>query len=248
MITLKKADAWKLITASDEELLSKGLDPNKGFAFFGNVGTGKTTILDAHRRIQSKLCPMIHSRNAAKGVFKWGNNSYNPNDYVVYLDDLGTEEVRKMDFGQVSAPIVEFLEKRYELFSSNRLKTHMTSNIDESEIQLRYGTRILSRLSSMCNFILLDGDDWRIIDGVNDPYGPRIEEYKSRGIKTKVRKTSVQEEYARFVESRNYNVGNPLPDLDDLDLAEWDRENGITSTENPQQESSNKSIKSSRLF
>ncbi len=59
------------------------------------------------------------------------------------VDDLGCEPATKNDYGTVSAPMVDLLMFRYE----HKLPTIITTNLDSTDIEKRYGERIMDRLA-----------------------------------------------------------------------------------------------------
>lgn len=59
------------------------------------------------------------------------------------IDDLGTEPVEVMDYGNIITPVINLLTKRYEA----HLFTIVTTNLDPKEIHKRYGDRIADRLN-----------------------------------------------------------------------------------------------------
>jgi hypothetical protein len=50
---------------------------------------------------------------------------------------------------------------RYEIFIENKIKTHLTTNLTNSQLQTRYDLRVYDRLKEMFNFVILDGDSLR---------------------------------------------------------------------------------------
>lgn len=75
------------------------------------------------------------------------------------FDDLGTEYNAKF-YGNEANVMADIIHERYELFKTEGLITHFTTNLLRSEMKEKYGDRILSRLEEMCNFITLgNGND-----------------------------------------------------------------------------------------
>ena len=60
---------------------------------------------------------------------------------MLAIDDLGTEPVEVMDYGNIITPVINLLTKRYEA----HLFTIVTTNLDPKEIHKRYGDRIADR-------------------------------------------------------------------------------------------------------
>ena len=65
---------------------------------------------------------------------------------------LGTENSLKY-FGNECNVMAEILLSRYDLFVLRHMQTHLTTNLNSSEIEEIYGTRIRSRLREQFNLI-----------------------------------------------------------------------------------------------
>ncbi len=125
---------------------------HKGILLAGNVGSGKTTLIDIIRRFRparksraAQVVEMIEEAKATPELLK---------KFDLFLDELGTE---KKSYGAELMPA--FLEMRYEQFKSKGLLTHITTNMSMEEIAERYGPRIESRLWEMCNIIYLGAEE-----------------------------------------------------------------------------------------
>jgi len=68
------------------------------------------------------------------------------------FDDLGIEQVQK-HFGNECDVMGEILLSRYDLFISEKVMTHITTNLSASEIEQRYGNRVRSRMRAMFNLM-----------------------------------------------------------------------------------------------
>ena len=151
ILEIEQTESWNLISASDEKLKSWGIDPNRGFMLLGRPGVGKTTILESHRDLQKKKLPILTSKNVSRGEIKYNGFSFDHKNYDVYLDDLGIEELKNNEYGQISYPILDFLEDRYEIFVKIGIKTHVSSNLNLHELKSRYKERFESRMYAMFN-------------------------------------------------------------------------------------------------
>jgi len=79
------------------------------------------------------------------------------------FDDLGVENTTVAHFKNEINVMENILMDRYEIFTDQNIKTHLTTNItDSEEIENLYGARVRSRLREMCNVIDLTGNDRRI--------------------------------------------------------------------------------------
>ena len=68
----------------------------------------------------------------------------------ICFDDLGAEQNLK-HFGSECNVMAEILLSRYDLFISDNLITHITSNLAAADIEKMYGQRVRSRLREMVN-------------------------------------------------------------------------------------------------
>ena len=151
--------------------VKENISLKKGLMVFGGYGTGKTTsfkiIQDLYKRYQVKeLCfPAI----SAQEVVDRYNIAHNKEDVVqnyskgVFLfDDLGTETVGNncYQFGKEDI-FVRILLNRYRNFESKGIKTHITTNLDLSGIEGRYGQQISDRFIRMFNLLKLEGPSRR---------------------------------------------------------------------------------------
>jgi len=64
---------------------------------------------------------------------------------MLTIDDLGTEPVEVMDYGNIMTPVIDLLTKRYEA----QLFTIVTTILAPKDIHKRYGDRIDDRLNEM---------------------------------------------------------------------------------------------------
>lgn len=71
---------------------------------------------------------------------------------IYCFDDLGVENNLKF-YGNECNVMAEILLSRYDLFISHGMLTHITTNLNSSEIEDLYGNRVRSRLRSMFNLI-----------------------------------------------------------------------------------------------
>ncbi len=78
-------------------------------------------------------------------------------DDMLAIDDLGTEPVEVMDYGNIMTPVIDLLTKRYEA----QLFTIVTTNLDPKDIRKRYGDRIADRLNEMMAKIVYRNPTYR---------------------------------------------------------------------------------------
>jgi DNA replication protein DnaC len=135
----------------------------KGVLLSGPVGCGKTSLMNIIRHLQPpenrfimKSCRDVSFEFIQEGystIHKYSKQAFKndiPRTYC--FDDLGTENNLKY-YGNECNVLAEILLSRYDLFVSRHMLTHLTTNLNSSEIEEIYGTRIRSRLREQFNLI-----------------------------------------------------------------------------------------------
>lgn len=154
------------------------LNLQKGILLTGNVGTGKTFLLDTMQAltIAAKL-PSRHFRTArcveVAELIRSGNTS-DPkasgkavtkldllNHGTWCFDDLGHEPLSVKVWGDDRQVMEPILVRRYNQFTAGHCITHATTNLGKQGLLDYYGPRLADRFEEMFNFILLDGDSRR---------------------------------------------------------------------------------------
>ncbi len=151
----------------DEETTSKqGIALKKGILLTGPVGCGKTTLMTLLRLFQPvdnryimKSCRDVSFEFIQEGysvILKYSKQAFNQDKPKMYcFDDLGTENNLKY-YGNECNVMTEILLSRYDLFVSRQMVTHITTNLNSSEIESIYGTRVRRRMREMFNLICFD--------------------------------------------------------------------------------------------
>lgn len=130
----------------------------KGAYLCGLCGTGKTTLLYAIRDATNFLIDHNPQYVTTKGMhirsaidlprLEPYELQLLYNHPCVAIDDLGEEPVEVLHYGNVSTPIVDIIEHRY----NNNIPTFFTTNLTSPE---RYGKRVCDRLNEMVIPILV---------------------------------------------------------------------------------------------
>jgi len=138
----------------------------KGILLSGPVGCGKTSIIN----IMKYLTPIEHKfiikpardisfefiQDGYSVIHKYSKGQLYKSEPRIYcFDDLGTENNLKY-FGNECNVMAEILLSRYDLFTTKKLQTHITTNLSATEIENYYGNRVRSRLRELCNLIAYD--------------------------------------------------------------------------------------------
>jgi DNA replication protein DnaC len=153
----------------------------KGLLLMGKLGTGKTLLLSLFQHNQIARFSVVKCRTVENA---WINESKEQDIKVLdyystnrplpanenkfghttagwCFDDLGSESKPSKRFGEEKNVLEEVLLNRYD----NRLPfntTHITTNLNTTEIEKVYGSRVRERLREMCNVITFTGESRRV--------------------------------------------------------------------------------------
>ncbi|MEQ9415165.1 MAG: ATPase, partial [Cyclobacteriaceae bacterium] len=142
------------------------IDLNKGILLTGPIGCGKTSLMNLMRFVPlpqrnhiMKPCRDVSFEFIQEGfevIWRYSRMSFTNNHPKIYcFDDLGTEQSLKY-FGNECNVMAEILLSRYEYFISQKMITHLTTNLSASELESCYGNRVRSRLREMLNLFSFD--------------------------------------------------------------------------------------------
>jgi DNA replication protein DnaC len=152
-------------------------DIKKGILLAGNVGTGKTYLMDLFRKNQRQV---YFTRDSKKIVndFMAAKDDEIPEEYLkpfmlrindpqtlyqpcagMCIDDLG-KETMKNKYGNKMNVIGDLIEERYSAGYTG-VFLHATTNLSVPELTDHYGERVVSRISETFNMIVLEGNDRR---------------------------------------------------------------------------------------
>lgn len=131
-----------------------------GIMLLGSCGNGKSTLVKAFDKLLTQLAiPLYRNCTIERYDLRMVDAKYvanlsksNPKDFVsltraemLAIDDLGTEPIEVMDYGNISYPLIDLLTQRYEL----QQFTIITTNLTGQAIREKYGDRIADRLNEM---------------------------------------------------------------------------------------------------
>lgn len=141
-----------------------------GLMFCGLCGNGKTTWAKALQLLVSGL-NLKNPINNLYYVFPLWNakdlamrSKGNYNDWrnvmryqLMIVDDLGTEPREVMEFGNVYTPLIDLISTRYE----EQLYTIFTTNLTPTQLEEKYGKRIVDRLNEMVEKVVFENESYR---------------------------------------------------------------------------------------
>lgn len=157
-----------------------------GLFLCGYAGTGKTTIIKAMQSLieymrydepsgkSSKHFETGFSFVTAKNLLRLSKQFNNPTkdnvedvaDYrrilrreILAIDDMGEEAAESMSYGEIITTVSDVISYRYE----HRLFTAITSNLQPSEVEARYGGRISDRFREMMQIITFNEQSFRAL-------------------------------------------------------------------------------------
>jgi DNA replication protein DnaC len=145
---------------------SENQETGRGLYLCGDVGTGKTHLavavmneLISRKRVPSLFVTVPELLDNLRGAYndpgrnldEWMDAVKNAD--LLLLDDLGSERPTEW----VQERVFVIVNHRYR----EALPTIFTSNIGPKDLAAQLGERTASRIISMCDWISLEGDDYR---------------------------------------------------------------------------------------
>lgn len=165
-------------------MLDGKLDPDKGLWLWGDIGTGKSTMLEIVRdychMVRRPVCyrekdnPRTMRRDPWAYSFRITNASYvagmfakegypGIEEYITScrqaFDEVGRECIPTGFFGNMENVFQYIFQRRYDIRRGDF--THVTSNLAPEQIGEIYGDHIYDRCFEMFNFVQMSGESWR---------------------------------------------------------------------------------------
>lgn len=146
-----------------------------GLLLYGNVGTGKTTMMYALCRVINYFVRPAYNELVIDEDYKKAINIVRAKDVVdayqndrglydrmckvslLAIDEFGIEAIDVKSYGNSNEPIIDLLSMRYD----RRLCTVISSNLDLAEIRNRYGIRLQDRFVEMFKMVAFNGKSYR---------------------------------------------------------------------------------------
>jgi len=150
-----------------DETITKTLDLHKGLMLLGNFGVGKTLLMQAiHSKMQ--MCKLTGRFVSSRKIYEtkqvdWDVTLGKP-QYGIFIDDLGDEPTKTVEFGNEDAPVALVLKNRMDAWEQlpESPKMFITSNCAPKVLEQKYGGRIVSRMHAAMNVIITNQKtDWR---------------------------------------------------------------------------------------
>jgi DNA replication protein DnaC len=76
---------------------------------------------------------------------------------MMAVEDMGREPVEVMDYGNVTNPVIDLMEYRY----NEQLFTVITTNLSPRQIAEKYGKRLADRFNEMFRKIIFKNGSYR---------------------------------------------------------------------------------------
>lgn len=152
-------------------MLPCSLDPDRGLFLWGNVGTGKSTVLRIVREFCAKIgrnrsngCPTFRLTLTPDVCAAYSEDGYDGiKTYIESpaqgFDDLGTETIPTGHYGTNCNVMQHVLHCRYDRRRDSL--THATANLSPDGLEAVYGERVFDRCTEMFNFIEMPGRSMR---------------------------------------------------------------------------------------
>jgi len=152
--------------------LEKQLDQGRGLWFFGDVGTGKTTLamLVSQTAIEARRSVAIYSLPRLLAEIRGTFEDDADGSYVDLLDRLAEIDLLQIDDLGAEKTSDWVLEQLYSIINSRyeaQRSIIITTNLERDQLAEQIGERTVSRLEEICELCPLFGTDQRRFEAVD---------------------------------------------------------------------------------
>lgn len=143
---------------------------SKGICLQGHVGAGKSKLMELfkfnpHQSFVIKSARKVayeFQKDGADAIIKYSDpiptlsfktDAFGQEWFGICFDDIGTENEQK-HFGNSSNVVADIILNRYD-HGSLKGKTHITTNLTPTQIEVMYGPRVRSRFREMFNQVAM---------------------------------------------------------------------------------------------
>jgi DNA replication protein DnaC len=134
-------------------------DPNKGILLLGDIGCGKTflmqTLFDMIEKLMSKVILQVHAKNIHTEIEAKGIEYFRKRP--LFVDDIGKEEKEVKVYGSVHKPFEDLIAFRY----ANKGVTFGTGNFNMKTYEEMYFRHLTDRMKQLFNVMILPGTSRR---------------------------------------------------------------------------------------
>lgn len=158
------------------EVLNPGMSLYKSILLCGNVGSGKTLVMQAFEYLKEVSQPFLnygksfrmvscldiaeeYENSGGDQVRKYARprtGSFPSRQNDLCFDDLGKEKNAK-HYGNNRSVMMNIIDQRNSLWKATGLLTHFTTNLDLDDIEKQYDHRTRTRIEEQSNIIVLGG-------------------------------------------------------------------------------------------
>ena len=163
---LRRNPAWNGKTRNEDKIVRLVhwlfYGNKQSLLMLGGTGSGKTVLAKAIGRVVAvkNLCPYFYDMRRLLDETREGGvlpEWVYDTKRMLILDDIGTEPNEVQIYGNRYSLINEIIHARYARFAP----TIFTSNFGRDFLTQKYGERAMSRISEMCDIMIVEGGDMR---------------------------------------------------------------------------------------
>lgn len=135
-------------------------DLQKGLWLSGAIGCGKTLTLKIFVEFMGYAHKIVGQYSAIQIIELWKSKNSKERLFVspIFIDDLGTEQTEINNYGTKELPIYEIFNRRY---LERKFLMFITTNLNPSRIEERYGDRVRDRIKEIFNIMPMIGSSRR---------------------------------------------------------------------------------------